>query len=405
MPDRHGRRPHVLTLVDQVGPGGAEHVAEEILLGLDPDRFRRSVCITRSTETSPNDATEMSLSRLRNAGVEVISLDRGSRLDVAPMVRLGRLLSSGQVDLVHAHKFGSNVWGAALGHLGHVPVVISHEHTWSFEGQIARRLIDRHIVSRFSDTVIAVSQADRRRMISIVGMPNERVTLIPNGIPQPRPLHAASVRANFGIADDAPLLAQTAVLRPQKAIVTMLEAMVVVHERQPAARLLVLGPGDPSALQARAAELGVTDAVSFIGQRDDVDDILAAADMGVLSSEFEGMPLAILEYMAAGLPVVSTGVGGVPEIVCEGQTGLLVPRGDSRALAEGIGRLIADPELAREMGLNGRRRQRERFSAAAMIREITALYERLLGAAGIYVPPRVGVGEPSLAKPPASASA
>jgi glycosyltransferase involved in cell wall biosynthesis len=380
---RQGRRPHVLTLIDQVGPGGAERVAEELLVGLDPDRFRRSVCITRSTEASPEDATELSLSRLRGAGVEVIPLDRRSRLDVRPIIRLGSLLRSDDVDLVHAHKFGSNVWGAALGRACGVSVVISHEHTWSFEGQLGRRLIDRHIVSRYSDAVIAVSEADRRRMISIVGMPSERVTLIPNGIPEPHPRHAASVRANLGIADDAPLLVQTAVLRPQKAIGTMLEAMAILREREPAARLVILGPGDPRALQTRAAELAVLDVVSFIGQRDDVADILAAADMGVLSSDFEGMPLAILEYMAAGLPVVSTDVGGVPEVVREGDTGLLVPRGDSRALAERIGRLIADPELARRMGQNGRRLQQEQFSAAAMVRETTALYDRLLAGAGI----------------------
>jgi glycosyltransferase involved in cell wall biosynthesis len=319
------------------------------------------------------------------------------------MVRLESLLRSGDVDLVHAHKFGSNVWGAALGRLCRVPVVISHEHTWSFEGQIGRRLIDRHIVSRHSDTVIAVSEADRMRMISIVGMPSERVTLIPNGIPVPHPRHAASVRANLGVADGAPLLVQTAVLRPQKSVGTMLEAMAILREREPAARLVIIGPGDPGALKTRAAELGVLDAVSFIGQRDDVADIVAAADLGVLSSDFEGMPLAILEYMAAGLPVVSTSVGGVPEIVSEGETGLLVPPRDSRALAERIGRVIADSELARQMGENGRRRQQERFSAAAMIQDVTALYERLLTAAGIAIPPPAGGSEPPLAKPSASA--
>jgi glycosyltransferase involved in cell wall biosynthesis len=408
MSARQGRRPHVLTLIDLVGPGGAERVAEEILFGLDPDRFRRSVCITRSTEDSPEEATKLSLARLRSVGVEVIPLARRSRWDLRPMQRLGSLLRSGDVDLVHAHKFGSNVWGAALGRLCRVPVVICHEHTWSFEGQLGRRLIDRNIVARFSDMVIAVSEADRRRMISIVGMPSERVTLIPNGIPEPHPRHPASVRADLGIAADAPLLVQTAVLRPQKAIGTMLEAMAFLRERQPTARLVIVGPGDPSArsaLQTQAAELGVFDAVSFLGQRDGVPDILAAADVGVLSSDFEGMPLAILEYMAAGLPVVSTDVGGVPEIVHDGQTGLLVPRGDSRGLAEGIGRLIADPELAERMGQNGRRLQQERFSATSMIRATTALYDRLLAAAGISTPPPDGGSEPQLSRPSASAPA
>ncbi len=369
---------HVLTVVDAIGAGGGERVAVAVASLLDPARFRRTLCVTRATDSTFSDVGGSELRRLQAAGVQVIFLGRKGRFDVRSLWRLARVLRTSGADIVHAHKFGSNVWAAVLGRLVGVPVVVAHEHTWSFEGQLARRLIDRHIVSRFSDTVIAVSEADRRRMISIVGMPSERVTLIPNGVPDPRPRHGARIRVSLGIAPDAPLLVMTAALRPQKAIGTMLEAMALVREHAPTARLVIVGPGDPGPLQMRAAELGVADSVLFVGHRDDVDDILAAADVGVLSSDFEGMPLAILEYMAAALPVVSTSVGGVPEIVVEGETGLLVPQGDGRALAERIGRLITDPELAQQMGRDGRRRQQERFSAAAMIQEITALYERLL---------------------------
>jgi glycosyltransferase involved in cell wall biosynthesis len=374
---------HVLTVVDAIGAGGGERVAATLPTLLDPARFLRTLCVTREPDNSSSEGFIAELSRLESAGVRVIFLGRSGRLDVRSLWRLARVLRTSGAHIVHAHKFGSNVWAATLGRLVGVPVVIAHEHTWSFERQLARRLIDRFVVAGLSDAVIAVSEADRRRMISIVGMPPERVTLIPNGIPEPHPRHAASVRANLGIADDAPLLVQTAVLRPQKAIGTMLEAMAILREDEPAARLVILGSGDRRALQTRAAELAVLDVVSFIGQRDDVADILAAADVGVLSSDFEGMPLAILEYMAAGLPVVSTDVGGVREVVREGETGLLVPRGDGRALAERIGRLIADPELARRMGQNGRRLQLAQFSAAAMVRETTALYDRLLAKAGV----------------------
>jgi glycosyltransferase involved in cell wall biosynthesis len=374
---------HALTVVDAIGAGGGERVAAALATLLDPARFRRTLCVTRQPDNASTEGFIAELRRLEAAGVRVIFLGRSGRLDVRSLWRLARVLRTSGAHIVHAHKFGSNVWAAVLGRLVGVPVVIAHEHTWSFERQLARRLIDRFVVAGLSDAVIAVSEADRRRMISVVRMPRERVTVIPNGIPEPHPRHAALVRSNLGIADEAPLLVQTAVLRPQKAIGTMLEAMAILREREPAARLVILGPGDPRALQSRAAELGVLDVVSFIGQRDDVADILAAADTGVLSSDFEGMPLAILEYMAAGLPVVSTDVGGVPEVVREGETGLLVPRGDSRALAERIGRLITDPELARRMGENGRRLQQERFSAAAMVRETAALYDRLLADARI----------------------
>ena len=120
--------------------------------------------------------------------------------------------------------------------------------------------------------------------------------------------------------------------------------------------------------------------------RTDVADLRAAATVGVLSSDFEGMPLAVLEYMAAGLPVVATDVGGLPEIVRHGETGFLVAPRDPAALAERIGHLLADPALARQMGERGRRRQQEQFSREAMVAAVSGLYARLLASKGVSVP-------------------
>ena len=177
------RRPHVLTLTDVIGLGGAERIAEELCALADPDRFRRSLCVTRPTAHVPG--SEASVARLRDAGVDVVFLERRNRFDLRPMARLVRVVRDGGVDVIHAHKFGSNVWAALLGHALGVPVVVAHEHTWSFEGQRGRRLADRHLVARFSDAVIAVSEADRARMVAEVGMPADRVVLIHNGIAEP----------------------------------------------------------------------------------------------------------------------------------------------------------------------------------------------------------------------------
>ena len=265
-------------------------------------------------------------------------------------------------------------------------MVVAHEHTWSFEGQRARRLADRHLVARFSDAVIAVSEADRARMVADVGMPADRVVLIHNGIAEPEGGNENAVRRELELAPGAPVLLQTATLRPQKAVEVMIGAMAPLRRVHPDVRLLVAGQGDVDRLQGLAAAEGVADAVSLLGPRRDVTDLLAAANVGVLSSDFEGMPLAVLEYMAAGLPVVATGVGGLPEIVREGETGFLVAPRDPAALAERIGRLLADPALAREMGERGRRRQQEQFSSEAMVAAVTGLYERLLTAKGVSVP-------------------
>ncbi|MGZ4349648.1 MAG: glycosyltransferase family 4 protein [Solirubrobacteraceae bacterium] len=384
------RRPHVLTLTDVIGRGGAEAIAEELCVQADPARFHRSLCVTRPTAHVPG--AEASLARLRDAGVEVAFLERRHRFDLGPLGRLASLLRRRPVDVIHAHKFGSNVWAALLGGAVGVPVVIAHEHTWSFEGHRARRLADRHVVARFSDAVIAVSEADRRRMVAEVGMPAHRVVLIPNGIAGAPTGDGAAVARELGLTPGAPVLVQTATLRPQKAVEVMIAATAIVRRAHPGVRLLVAGAGDIARFEAVAAAEGVADAVSLLGPRGDVADLLAAASVGVLSSDFEGMPLAVLEYMAAGLPVVATDVGGLPEIVRDGETGFLTAPRDPAALAERIGRLLSDPGLAREMGGRGRRRQRELFSREAMVGAVSVLYERLLNAKGVSVPATAPTG-------------
>ncbi|MGH2894038.1 MAG: glycosyltransferase [Solirubrobacteraceae bacterium] len=377
------RRPHVLTLTDIIGRGGAEAIAEELCIQADPALFRRSLCVTRPTAHVPGADT--SLARLRDAGVEVVFLERRQRFDLRPLRRLVAHVRDHGVDVIHAHKFGSNVWAALLGRTLGVPVVIAHEHTWSFEGQRGRRLVDRHVVARFSDAVIAVSEADRRRMVAEVGMPAGRVALIHNGIAGYGGGDGESVRRELGLSEAAPVIVQTSTLRPQKAVEVMIAATALVRRTHPDVRLLVAGEGDRTALLREASAHGVVDAVSLLGPRGDVPDLLAAASVGVLSSDFEGMPLAVLEYMAGGLPVVATDVGGVPEIVRDGETGFLVAPRDPPALAERIGRLLDDPALAREMGERGRRRQQQAFSREAMVGAVTALYLRLLAAKGVSV--------------------
>ncbi|MGZ4177105.1 MAG: glycosyltransferase family 4 protein, partial [Solirubrobacteraceae bacterium] len=206
------------------------------------------------------------------------------------------------------------------------------------------------------------------------------------------PGDGAAVAREVGLTPGAPVLVQTATLRPQKAVEVMIAATAIVRRAHPGVRLLVAGAGDIARFEAVAAAEGVADAVSLLGPRGDVADLLAAASVGVLSSDFEGMPLAVLEYMAAGLPVVATDVGGLPEIVRDGETGFLTAPRDPAALAERIGRLLSDPGLAREMGGRGRRRQRELFSREAMVGAVSALYERLLNAKGVSVPATAPTG-------------
>jgi glycosyltransferase involved in cell wall biosynthesis len=366
----------VLTLLDRPSlQGGAERLASLVAMRLDPERFERVLCATR-LPTQPTLVDE-----LEAAGVRVLSLDRRGRFDLLAWRPLVRLLRRDPVDVLHSHMFGSNVWGTVLGRLNRVPVIVAHEHTWSYEGQPHRRLVDRELIARWASVFLAVSREDRRRMIEVEGISPDDVRFLPIGIP---PLPAPSgrdVRAELGIGPAAPLVGTVCELRPQKALEVLFEAATLLRERAPELRVLVAGDGpDRERLERLVRRHGLESVVTLLGLRRDVPDLLAAFDVCVCCSDFEGSPLAVMEYMAAGRPVVATRVGGVPELVLDGVTGCLVPRRDPAALADAVAGLLADPGRRRRLGDQGRLRQRREFDLDGTVRRLEDLYETLFRA-------------------------
>ena len=371
------RKLRVLTLVDKpTVTGGAERLAAVVAMKLDPARFESVLCASRKTDEPLLDR------ELDEAGIGVLALGRRSTLDLLAWRPLVSLLRDG-VDVVHAHMFGSNVWGTVLGRLSGVPVVVAHEHTWSFQGRPLRRFFDRELVARWADVFVAVSGEDRRKMIEVEGVDPAKIRLIPNGIPSPANGMVADVRAELGIEPGAPVLGVVCELRAQKALEVLFEAAALLLPEFPSLKVLVAGDGPERArLEEAALRLGVADTVLFLGIRRDVPAVLAAVDVAVLSSDYEGSPLSVMEYMAAAKPVVSTRVGGVPELLAEDVHGLLVQPRDPEALAEAVARLLRDPALAKRLGAEGRKRQQREFSLEAMVGRIEDLYEELWLASG-----------------------
>jgi glycosyltransferase involved in cell wall biosynthesis len=357
------------------GIGGAERLAVEIALRLDRRRFRSTVWTSRPSRGPL-------LTQLRAGDIPVRSLPRTSRLELWKWVPFLRYLQSQRVEVIHAHGFGSNVWATVLGRLAGVPVVVAHEHTWSYEGQPARRLLDRHLISRWADVLLAVSREDRRRMRDVEGIPLCRTRYLPNGIP-PLPHSARNdVRSEFGIGPDAPVVGTVSVLRHQKGLDVLLRAAAILVRDFPALRVLIAGGGpDKESLRALAQRLDLSDVVDFLGLRTDVPDVLAALDVAVSSSRFEGSPLAIMEYMAGGKPIVATRVGGVPDLIEDGKSGVLVEPDDPAALAAGIAKLLGDADYARELAARAHERQQARFDIDVMVRRVEDLYEALLAVA------------------------
>ena len=193
----------VLTLVDRpVEEGGGERVARTIAMRLDPERFDSTLCATR-----PVDAR--SLDGLTAAGVQVLCLDRASRTSLASWWPLVTFIRSKRIDVIHTHKFGSNVWGSIIGRMSRVPVVVAHEHSWSYEGDAIRRFLDREAVGRAADVILAVSRPDRQRMIEVEGIGPDRVRYIPNGVSTQRLDERRVVRSELGIRTTRPSSARS----------------------------------------------------------------------------------------------------------------------------------------------------------------------------------------------------
>jgi glycosyltransferase involved in cell wall biosynthesis len=383
---------HVLTLVDHlVTTGGAERLALEIATRLDRSRFRSTLCASRFGASEELGGHERQvLERVSEADIDFLSLGRSGRASLLPWRRLASYLRRERVQVVHAHMFGSNVWGTVIGRLARVPVVVAHEHTWSFEGEPLRRLLDRELIGRFSDAFVAVSREDQRKMIEVERVRPEQIRFIPNGISPAAPVPGDDVRAELGVGA-GPLIGAVGTLRVQKAYEVLIHASVRLRERHPGLRVVIAGGGpERERLLTLIAQLGLSEVVTLLGRRLDVPNLLQALDVAVSCSDFEGSPLSVMEYMAAGLPIVATRVGGVPDLIESGVHGLLVPPGEPDTLAGAIEELLSDRERARSLGANARERRRREFDIDVMVANVEALYEELLSD---------GRGRPDAARP------
>jgi len=366
----------VLQLIPTLDRSGAEKQMVLLATGLPRERFR--VEVATLTRLGPLEA------ELRAAGVPVTALGKRFKLDPLAFVRLVRFLRAGRFDVIQTWIFAANTYGRVAARLARPPVVVTAEMAvdlWKSPRELA---IDRWLAQR-TDRVVGNSQAVvdfyRRN-----GIPAERLALIRSGIGAEAPprVDRAAVRANFGWPADSSLLVFAGRLAAQKGVDDLIAAIDLVQYLLPALRVLIVGDGPlRSQLEATAAAFRLGGIVRFTGHRDDVPQLLAAADLLVLPSLYEGLPNIVLEAMQAALPVVATAAPGTTEVVVDGQTGLLVPLRDPPALAQAIRTVVEDPERARLWGAAGRKRVESEFPAATMIDAYASLYEELSRARGL----------------------
>jgi glycosyltransferase involved in cell wall biosynthesis len=351
--------------------GGAERFAVGLATHLPQDRFEPWLCATRGCD-------EISARALDAAGVTHVTLGRRAKWDVHRLGGLAWLLRRERFDILHTHKFASNVWGTTIGSACRVPAIVAHEHSWAYQGEPGRAWLDGHVIGRLATKFVAVSSADGERMVSHEHVDPSKVVVIPNGyIPSPVAT-STDVRAELGLDDEALVIGIAAVLRPEKRVDLLLEAHAMVRERVPQAHLVIAGDGDCRLeLEAQVRALGIGDGVHFLGARSDVDSVLRAADVGALSSDREGSPLLVFECMANDAPMVATTVGGVPDVIEHERTGLLVPRRDPVALASGLIRLLTEPERRLAMAAAGREAL-HRYTIDVIAGRFGSLYDSLV---------------------------
>jgi glycosyltransferase involved in cell wall biosynthesis len=309
--------------------------------------------------------------------VEIVDVSRTFKL--RGLLALSRLIRRERVDLVHTHGMtASNVLARTAARLTGTPV-LSHLHSPNtFRDQAAARTLLRFLdnaTARWCATIVAVSDAVACSLVE-QGMPADRIEVVHNGYDPPiAPVEPATLPGLEG----ARLVVCVGRLEPAKGQADLMRAAPSV----PGAVFVLVGrdvAGHRADLARLAATLGVADRVVFTGVRDDVLELAASAELLALPSWTEGLPITPLEAMAVGTPVVATAVGGTPEIVVDGETGLLVPARDPQHLAEAINRVLDDPSLAARLGEAGRRRLVEHFSQRAMTDRILELEHAAAGA-------------------------
>ncbi len=373
-------------VIPRMSVGGAQTHLLQVLRRLDQRRFRPLLCVLATDRKDPLHL----LDRVRDLGVPILDArvrDTANSLvrphSLLQIARIARELRRRRVRIVHSYLFHANWFGTLAARVAGVPVAIVSKRSMD----VYRRSRDRwacRLSNRLAHCVTAVAGAVRDQVHAVEGCPLEKIVVIPNGIDIDALPSGPSLNGHrpwVGVNDDDKVLGTITRLVWKRGHEELLQASALVRHAVPSAKLVIVGDGPlrPS-LEDQVQRLGLDGGVRFLGAVPNAARLLPRFDVFVLSSVLEGMSNALLEAMAAARPVVATRVGGNPELVIDGETGLLVPPKDPRALAEAVVRLMRDPDLAGRLGQAARRRVESAFTLTAMVARLERLYEELLVA-------------------------
>jgi glycosyltransferase involved in cell wall biosynthesis len=368
----------IFFLVDSLNIGGTETQAVELARRLDPARYQVTLGCLR--------ARGPLLERLKGSRVVVREFypEGGvdSPLGIYRLLRLAAFLRRGRFDVFHSHDLWSTLMGVPAAWLARVPVIISSRRDLGhLEWYQTRRRAWLERIQSLSHVILTNTDSIRDWLIADEGVAPRKVHVIHNGVDVQRFSGARRERERLfpGVGDGKLVVLVGNMHSDVKGHPWLIAAAPAIVREFPQTKFVLVGDGKQrKVFERRVAESGLQQSFLFLGRREDIPQILACCDVAVLPSKAEGLPNAVLEYMAAGLPVVASNVGGNSEIIENGETGLLVPPLDAHALADAILRLLRDPALARRLAQHGRGHVQQNFSYERLVRDVDHLYRELL---------------------------
>jgi glycosyltransferase involved in cell wall biosynthesis len=376
--------PRILHVVPSLDQSGAEKQLALVAMHLPRDQFDVQVAVV-----TRGGYFEDVLTR---AGVPVHVIGKRLKFDPWTLSRLHQLITTLAPDIVHTWMFGGNTYGRCAAWWAGVPRIIASERCvdeWKSGYHLA---IDRFLL-RWTDRVVVNAKAIGQ-FYAERGVAADRIVTIPNAIEPVENVagNPASIRTSLGLKADVPTIGFIGRLWPQKRVQDLIWAADILRMSGWQFQVLIVGDGPRrTALERFADQLEIRPIVHFLGHRSDATRLMSAIDILALPSKFEGLPNVVLEAMMASKPVVATRIGGTNEVVVEDVTGVLVPVRDPLGLARGLRRLLAEPDVARQMGEAGRQRAIEHYSVAALVDRYARLYEEVLNApARLGTPTRRG---------------
>lgn len=379
------RKRRVAHVINSMGLGGVPPVVYHLLRRLPAERYDFYLYVlTRSSDHQ--DVRGVQVERFRELGVPVCFPER-DRKNFHVVAELCQWIMRDQIDILHTHSYKPNVFGRLAGVLSNAGAlkIIGHYHNrydkkWDRDGT----LIFEQLLARFSNRLIACSASVRQHVAEEAEIPEEKIELLLNGVDLDRftARHdPVAIKAELGIPSKSKVVGVVGRIAKHKAQDVFIRAARLIKQQGPETVFLIVGAaGDPALLERLrrlTIDLGVDEEVRFVGYVTDMPRIYAALDVLVLPSRWEGFGLVLAEAMAAGKPIVATRVGGVPEVVVDGETALLTPPSDPAAIAGAVVSLLIDPERAQAMGRRGVERAGQ-LSWKHAADQLDDLYARLL---------------------------